>query len=90
MRKLGAVSAVVTLHSIKPRKLRLHFSSLFSYLDKGGVNMARADVNGMGYSICNLLLSIARFPEGDPAIRQGQVREGSMEISTRDITKVRD
>jgi len=39
---------------------------------------------------CNLLLSIARFPEGDPAILKGQGGEASKEISTRDITKVRD
>ena len=37
----------------------------------------------------NLLLSIARFPEGDPAILQGQGGEASMDISTRGITKFR-
>ena len=41
-------------------------------------------------SICNLLLSIARFPEGDPAILKGQGGEASMEISTRDIIKMTD
>ena len=39
---------------------------------------------------CNLLLSIARFPEGDPAILKGQGEEASIEISTRDIIKMRD
>ena len=39
---------------------------------------------------CNLLLSIARFPEGDPAILLGQGGEPSMEISTRDIIKMGD
>ena len=39
---------------------------------------------------CNLLLSIVRFPEGDPAILKGQGGEVSMEISTRDIIKMRD
>ena len=39
---------------------------------------------------CNLLLSIARFPEGDPAILRGQGGEASMEISTRDIVKMWD
>jgi len=38
----------------------------------------------------NLLLSIVRFPEGDPAIPKEQGREVSKEISTRDMTKVRD
>ena len=38
---------------------------------------------------CNLLLGIARFPEGDPAILRGQGGEASMEISTRDIVKMR-
>ena len=39
---------------------------------------------------CNLLLSIARFPEGDPAILKGQGGEVLMEIFTRDITKVKN
>jgi len=42
------------------------------------------------HTLCNLLLSIARFPEGDPAIVTGQAGEASMEISTRDITKVKN
>jgi len=41
-------------------------------------------------SICNLLLRIARFPEGDPAILKGQGGQASIEISTRDITKVKN
>ena len=40
--------------------------------------------------ICNLLTSITRFPEGDPAILWGQGGEATMEISTRDIVKMRD
>ena len=40
--------------------------------------------------VCNVFLSIARFPEGDPAILKGQGEEASMEISTRDITKVKN
>ena len=39
---------------------------------------------------CNLLLSIARFPEGDPAILKGQGGPALLEISTRDITKVNE
>ena len=42
------------------------------------------------YLFCNLLLSIARFPEGDPAILKGEGGEASIEISTRDIIKIRD
>jgi len=38
---------------------------------------------------CNLLLIIARFPERDLAILKGQGVEASMEISTRDMRKVR-
>ena len=30
-------------------------------------------------NVCNLLVSIARFPEGDPAILKGQGGEASME-----------
>jgi len=45
---------------------------------------------GSWIRVCNLLLSIARFPEGDPAILKGQGGQVSKEISTRDITKVRD
>jgi len=45
--------------------------------------------SSMGLS-CNLLLSIARFPEGDLVILNGQGGEASMEISTRDITKVKN
>jgi len=37
---------------------------------------------------CNLFLSIARFPEGDPAILKEQGGEASMEISTRDNIKI--
>ena len=48
-------------------------------------------VQGIGSKIkCNLLLSSARFPEGDLAILKGQGGEASMEISTRDIIKMRD
>ena len=39
---------------------------------------------------CNLLLRIVRFPEGDPAILKGQGGEAWIEISTRDIIKIRD
>ena len=39
---------------------------------------------------CILLLSIARFQEGDRAILKGQGEEASIEISTRDIIKMRD
>jgi len=39
---------------------------------------------------CNLLQSIARFPEGDPAILKGQGGDASIEISTRDITKIKN
>jgi len=41
-------------------------------------------------TICNQLLTIARFPEGDPVILKEQGGEASMEISTRDITKVKN
>ena len=40
--------------------------------------------------VCNLLRSIAGFPEGDPAILKGQGGERSMEFSTRDIIEMRD
>ena len=40
--------------------------------------------------LCNRLLSIARSPEGDPAILGGQGEEAWIEISTRDIIKMRD
>ena len=39
---------------------------------------------------CNLLLSIARFPEEDPAIVGGQEEDASMEIFTRDLINMRD
>jgi len=41
-------------------------------------------------AVCNLLLRIARFPEGDPAILKGQEGAASMEISIRDIIKVKN
>ena len=41
------------------------------------------------YDTSNLLLSIARFPEGDPAILCGQEGEVSIEISTGDKIKMR-
>ena len=40
--------------------------------------------------LCNLLLSIARFPERDPGILKRQGGEVSMEISTKDITKIKN
>ena len=39
---------------------------------------------------CNLLLSHTRFPEGDQVILRVQGAEVSIEISTRDIVKMRD
>jgi len=38
----------------------------------------------------NLFQSIAKFPEGDPAILKGQGGEALMEISTRDIIRVKN
>ena len=49
--------------------------------------MSQLGVRGEG---CNLLLSMARFLEGDLPILKGQGGEASKEISLRDIIKVRD
>ena len=53
-------------------------------------NMVALQTLELGKGMCNLLLSIERFLEEDPVILYGQRGEASMEIPTRDITKVRD
>jgi len=50
----------------------------------------RVPINVQYLFYCNLLLGFARCPEGDLAILSGQGGEAAMEISTRDITMIRD
>ena len=78
-----------TKYSIPPANRRPNWKN---QCDTGTISagICQLSAGQLEQTLCNLLLSIARFPEGDPAILWGQGGEASMEISTRDIIKMRD